>query len=70
MLECEYPLGAQGLHIVDTLGFRAGRKAEETTKEFLANTDALLFITRAHPLFEEEDRGLPECAASVERVAC
>ena len=56
VVECEHPLGAQGLHIVDTLGFRAGRKAEETTKEFLANTDALLFVTRALPLFVEEDR--------------
>ena len=29
VLECEYPLGEKSLHIVDTLGFRAGRKAEE-----------------------------------------
>ena len=56
VLECEYPLGEKGLHIVDTLGFRAGRKAEDITEGFLVNTDALVFVTRAHPLFEEEDQ--------------
>ena len=55
VLECEFPLGEKGLHIVDTLGFRAGRKSEEITKAFLANTDALVFVTRAQPLFEDED---------------
>jgi peptidoglycan hydrolase CwlO-like protein len=56
-MECDHPLGEKGLHVVDTLGFRAGRKAEEITKEFLTKTDALLFVIRAHPLFEEEDEG-------------
>jgi GTPase SAR1 family protein len=56
VVECEYPLGEKSLHIVDTLGFRAGHKAEEITKDFLADTDALLFITRAQPLFEEADK--------------
>ena len=57
IMECDHPLGEKGLHVVDTLGFRAGRKAEEITKEFLTKTDALLFVIRAHPLFEEEDEG-------------
>jgi hypothetical protein len=57
VVESNHLLGEKGLHIVDTLGFRAGRKAEEITKEFLTKTDALLFVIRAHPLFEEEDEG-------------
>ena len=56
VLESEHLLGEKGLHIVDTLGFRAGRKAEEITKAFLAKTDALVFVTRAQPLFEEADQ--------------
>ena len=31
-------------------------KQKKITKGFLANTDALLFITRAHPLFEQDDQ--------------
>ena len=55
VVESNHLLGEKGLHIVDTLGFRAGRKAEEITKEFLTKTDALLFVIRAQPLFEEAD---------------
>ena len=60
VLECEHPLGEKGIHIVDTLGFRAGRKAEEITEAFLAKTDALVFVTRARPLFEEADKDFLE----------
>ena len=60
ILECDHPLGEKGIHIVDTLGFRAGRKAEEITEGFLAKTDALVFVTRAQPLFEEADKDFLE----------
>jgi GTPase SAR1 family protein len=55
VLEADYRLGESGLYLVDTPGFRAGKAAEDITKNFLAKTDALLFVTRAQPLFEEED---------------
>jgi hypothetical protein len=56
VMECDHPLGEKGVHIVDTLGFRAGRKAEEITEGFLAKTDALVLVTRAQPLFEKADQ--------------
>ena len=55
VLQSDASLCEKGIRLTDTLGFNAGPKQEQITRQFLRVTDALLIVLTTIPLFNTDD---------------
>ena len=55
ILPHDHPLSRRGIILIDTLGFNAGLKAAQVTKDFLSRADAVIVVLGSHPPFTDAD---------------